>query len=839
MAVWLTSSESLLRRRRRWYRAVGVTALVAGILVGLPPAPASAHDVSGVGATDFHTTVLTFTPAVPGVTLTVIENGSRLQVANTTSTDLVIDGYSGEPYARIGPAGAYVNDNSPATYLDTDRFSLAAVPTSLDPTKPAQWRRVSTHPVLAWHDHRTHWMLLVLPPSVADDPGSPHHISSWALTMHYGGRLLTATGSLDWLPGPSPWPWFLVVAAVAAVIAAAAASRRPYRVAALACVVVVVGQAVHGAGIAFAVVGSVWQQWGSVFAFDAPLVWPFALFAAYLLHRRLARAIWLAGAAGLIIATSLIVDDAPIWWRSSAPSDLPMLWNRAVLALAVGAGLGLALAVYPMLRHHATPPRPWEDDAIERRPRLVLQSTMDSVEPELDSLPPVVPTRASVQVGSATTAEPVGAGGATAAPGVREQRFVETEPVDRVGAAIARRRMAGYLAAGAVGALAGGGARVTVASPTAVPAEAAGPALSDVGARAIPFYGPHQAGIADPTRPQAHGWLAAFDLVAGVDRRALVALLRDWSEAAEALTAGRPVGVGDDLVVAGAGPSALTVTLGFGGSLFGRAGIPATARPAGLAPLPAFGMEQLDPARSGGDLGLIVAGDDPVVVAHASRVLTRLALGSANLRWQMSGFNSARGTSPDAATGRNLMGQLDGTNNPRPVDPDFASRVFVPDSDPASWLRGGSYVVVRRIRMLLDAWDLLTPHAQELVIGRRRDTGAPLTGGNERSAADFGARTPSGALVIPESAHMRLAAPAFNQGAAMLRRGFSYVDGARSGLLFVAWQADPRRGFIPVQQRLVGADALGSFIRHETSALFAAPRGVDPGGYLGQALVEG
>jgi dye decolorizing peroxidase len=404
---------------------------------------------------------------------------------------------------------------------------------------------------------------------------------------------------------------------------------------------------------------------------------------------------------------------------------------------------------------------------------------------------------------------------------------------------MARRRVAGYLAAGAVGALAGGGLGAAVASSTVVPAQAAGPALSDVGTRTIPFNGPHQAGIADPARPQAHGWLAAFDLAERADRAALVALLRGWTAAAEALTAGRPVGAGDDPVVAGVGPSALTITLGFGGSLFGRAGVPITARPAGLAPLPAFGAEQLDPARSDGDLGLIVAGDDPIVVAHASRVLTRLAIGTARLRWQMSGFNAARGTSADAATTRNLMGQLDGTNNPRPVDPDFAARVFVPDDDPASWLRGGSYVVVRRIRMLLDAWDQLNPHAQELVIGRRRDTGAPLTGGDERAAADFGARTPSGALVIPESAHMRLAAPAFNRGAAMLRRGFSYVDGSESGLLFVAWQADPRHGFVPVQQRLVGADALGSFIRHETSALFAAPRGVDPGHYLGQLLMEG
>jgi dye decolorizing peroxidase len=140
--------------------------------------------------------------------------------------------------------------------------------------------------------------------------------------------------------------------------------------------------------------------------------------------------------------------------------------------------------------------------------------------------------------------------------------------------------------------------------------------------------------------------------------------------------------------------------------------------------------------------------------------------------------------------------------------------------------------------MLLDQWDTMTIVDQERVIGRRRENGAPLTGGTEHSAADMGARAADGSLVIPADAHMRLAAPAANEGAAMLRRGFSYVDGSESGLLFLAWQADPRRGFIPVQQRLVAGDALSRFIRHETNALFAMPGGVTPGAYLGQALLE-
>ncbi len=398
--------------------------------------------------------------------------------------------------------------------------------------------------------------------------------------------------------------------------------------------------------------------------------------------------------------------------------------------------------------------------------------------------------------------------------------------------------MAGLLAAGAVGALAGGTAAAMAARPREAAPAPTGPLLGDVGARAIPFHGPHQAGIISPLQPQAHAWVAAFDLLPGADRDALRTMLRQWTEVAAKLSAGEPAGAADDVVVAGIGPAALTVTVGFGPSLFGQAGVPVDARPEALAPLPAFDGETLDPARSDGDLGVVVAADDPVLVAHASRVLVRLAAACARLRWQHQGFNPARGTLPDADTRRNLMGQVDGTNNPRPPEPDFTARIFASDDAPP-WLRGGSYLVVRRIRMLLDDWDTMSTVDKERVVGRRLSDGAPLTGGDERTAADLGAVDAGGGLIIPANAHMRLAAPAANEGAAMLRRGFSFVDGdGAAGLLFLAWQADPRRGFIPVQRRLVGQDALSRFIRHETSALFAVPGGVAAGEYLGQSLVE-
>ncbi len=780
----------MARDRARWWPRA-VAALVGFAFAIAPAAPALAHQVGGVGATNFQTTLSALAPAVPGLTLRVIENGSRLELRNDTDTEVTVAGYGGEPYARVGRSGVFLNDNSPATYLNVDRFSTAVVPPAADGKGPPAWRKVSSDPLWRWHDHRVHWMLKTLPPAVAADPTAPHRISAWTVLLYYGAQRLTATGTLDWVPGPAPWPWFLLVIVVAGAVIAAAFLSRPHRALATAVGLLVFAELAHGLGAMVVTAGSVPQKLSALFGADAFLVWPFAILTAWLLGRRHTRAAWLAAGLGALVAVQMALDDAPVWWRSSSPTALPPNLNRAAVALVVGLGVGLILVLPVLLRRHPPTDRPWPGEATEAA---------------------AVP----------------GQGGPVQA--VPED---PAEPTHGLG----RRQVAGLLAAGALGALAGGTVGVTAGNRSGSVAAPAGPLLDEVGTRAIAFRGLQQAGIVTPSRPQAHAWVAAFDLEPAVGGEALRALLRRWSDAADRLTAGQPVGATDDAVVDGLGPAALTVTVGFGPSLFGKAGIPATARPDALQPLPAFAGERLDQTRSDGDLGVVVAAEDPVVVAHAARVLRRLAAGSARVRWQQSGFNAARGTGSEVATGRNLMGQVDGTHNPRPSDPDFAAKIFVAPDAPA-WLRGGSYLVVRRIRMLLDSWDGLAPAEQERVIGRRRDDGAPLTGGDERTPPDFGARGPDGNLVIPDDAHIRLAAPAANEGAAMLRRGFSFVDGDASGLLFLAWQADPRRGFIPVQQRLVGSDALGRFIRHETSALFAMPTGVAPGSYVGQALLE-
>ncbi|GGW02453.1 hypothetical protein GCM10010230_35530 [Streptomyces narbonensis] len=414
---------------------------------------------------------------------------------------------------------------------------------------------------------------------------------------------------------------------------------------------------------------------------------------------------------------------------------------------------------------------------------------------------------------------------------------------------ISRRRLLGTVgAAGATGLVIGAAGGVGISSAvsgegTTGGSGAGGPqALTSVGATEVMFHGKHQAGITQPL--QSRGHLVAFDLAPGAGRKEAMALLRRWSATAKVLMAGKAPAE-DTGIALDAGPSSLTVTFGFGRTFFDRTGL-TSRRPDQLDLLPAFSSDALDPRRSEGDLWVQIGADDALVAFHALRAVQKDAGDAARVRWQMNGFNRSAGATAKPMTARNLMGQVDGTGNPKPTEPDFDRRIFVPAgaSGAQEWMAGGSYAVVRRIRMLLDDWEKLPLDRQEQVIGRRKSDGAPLTGGSETTELDLNKFGPDGKLVIPDNAHSRISAPEQNGGAAMLRRPFSFHDGIGpdgtpdAGLLFICWQADPFRGFVPVQRKLDRGDALSAFIRHESSGLFAVPGGPAEGEYVGQRLLE-
>jgi deferrochelatase/peroxidase EfeB len=357
---------------------------------------------------------------------------------------------------------------------------------------------------------------------------------------------------------------------------------------------------------------------------------------------------------------------------------------------------------------------------------------------------------------------------------------------------------------GAAGGLAGGIAGAVATSGSIARAQIAPAHPQSAPAEAEPFYGTYQAGITTPMQESLY--FASFDLVTD-NRQDVVALLQRWTVAAARLTAGLPTEPGeqDDQAPAldtgetlGIKPARLTVTFGFGPELFSadgkdRYGI-AHLRPAALIDLPRFNGDQLVPGQSGGALCIQACANDPQVAFHAVRQLARISYGTAQLKWVQSGFSTASHTE---GTPRNLMGFKDGTMNP-------------------------------------------TIKA------------APLGGHHEFDAPNFNATDADGNSIIPDNAHVRLAAPVNNEGAAMLRRSYSYNNGANfvaerwppwhqgieydSGLFFQAYQKDPRTAFAKVFERMSKLDALNQFTTHVSSAIFACPPGVQQGSYIGQSL---
>lgn len=350
----------------------------------------------------------------------------------------------------------------------------------------------------------------------------------------------------------------------------------------------------------------------------------------------------------------------------------------------------------------------------------------------------------------------------------------------------------------------------------------------DVGAgETLPFHGKHQAGIDTP--PQAFATFLGFDLHPEVEAEGLRRMMRLLSDDAARLTTGQPALADTEPEMAHI-PARLTVTFGFGPEFIRRAGGAGADR---VKPLPSFVIDRLEDRWSGGDLLVHVGADDPTTLAHAVRMLLKDARAFASVRWSQQGFREARGSRPDGSTMRNLFGQLDGTSNPADLD----QHVWIDDD---SWLAGGTTAVLRRIVMDLDDWDRVDRPARELSTGRRLDTGAPLTGEHEHDEPDFEARNQVGMRIIPEFSHM---ARAHRAGTSILRRGYNY-DGPASGTssdsgqIFVAYQADVARQFVPIQESLAELDLLNEWTTPIGSAVFAIPPGCAEGGYVGETLLD-
>lgn len=415
--------------------------------------------------------------------------------------------------------------------------------------------------------------------------------------------------------------------------------------------------------------------------------------------------------------------------------------------------------------------------------------------------------------------------------------------VDEQRSGFTRRSVLGGAIAGVAGAAAGFG------GGWAAHAAQATPSSDDLNLE-YPFYTTetrgHQAGIATP--PQNYAMFTTYSMNDGMQRQQLQVLLARWSAAISLLQAGRPIGtvqpqnpngVADDTGEAtNLAPAGLTVTVGLGPSLFDDRFDLAAKRPALLKDLPTISGDNIDPAFHGGDLSLQVCANDPQVVYHAIRNLSRMARDTVTPKWSVTGFGRAS-AGPHQHTPRNLMGFKDGTRNAN-TDELLDKWVWLHQSD-QPWMRGGTYQIVRKISMHIEIWDADYIGDQETVFGRTKYEGAPLTGKQEFDTPDFKKKSANGDHVIDPTAHIALAAHENNGGIQFLRRPYNYTDGMNAhgqldaGLLFCCYTKDPNN-FVTIQSKLGASDLLNEYISHIGSGIFAVPPAPRQGHYIGEQL---
>lgn len=367
----------------------------------------------------------------------------------------------------------------------------------------------------------------------------------------------------------------------------------------------------------------------------------------------------------------------------------------------------------------------------------------------------------------------------------------------------------------------------------------------------IPFDGSHQAGILTPR--QNNATFVALDCTAP-NAEGLFEALQALSSEARLLTQGSAVGVTEidepppDSGLLGAynAPDSLTVTIGFGASLFDdRFGL-ARKRPANLTPMRTFAQDEIDPAATGGDVILQICAGQRDTVVHTVRTLMSAVAGHLTVRWMLDGFQSAFRGPNQHSSRRNLFAFRDGTGNPDTGDAALMDRLIWVDRRAASprWTAGGTYMVVRRIRMFVEFWDRVGMLEQEQMIGRYRVSGAPLGGSHEFENPDYGA-DPHGRR-IPLNAHIRLAndRTPVQETQRMLRRSYSYdlgVDPAgnlNQGLLFVAFNQNTLTQYEPVQQRLEHEPMI-DYIKPVGGGYFFVPRASRaPGDWVGSDLAR-
>jgi hypothetical protein len=307
--------------------------------------PASAHVGGGAAGSDYDARIVSVTPEVPGLTVQILQFGDEFELVNETRTEVLVPGYSDEPYLRIGPDGVWRNANSPATYVNLDRYGLTELPDGVDAEAEPDWVQVSTEPQYVWHDHRTHWMTPnLLPPVVAADPTRSHTVSEWTVPLHYGDTEVAVAGVLTWTPPPAPfltWPVYVVLVLLTAAAGFVARSARP-----LGLLMLVGGAAALWHAVATPEPPtSLGSHAGAVVAALLPAGTAVVVAVAGFLVSRRGRGA-MAGLLAVVLGWLLLVQGLPdvdVLWTANVLSNGPQVPGRIAVAVLVTFGAGFVI----------------------------------------------------------------------------------------------------------------------------------------------------------------------------------------------------------------------------------------------------------------------------------------------------------------------------------------------------------------------------------------------------------------------------------------------------------------------------------------------------------------
>lgn len=322
---------------------------MSAIAVLAAPTPGFAHGVGGLAPTNYRTVLSPGTPDLEDVRVDVIDVGERIALTNTGTDEIIVVGYEGEPYLRIGPAGTFTNLRSPATYLNATTTPTGPPPASADPAAPPEWKQISTTSTARWHDHRAHWMGSQ-PAVVRNDPGRTHVLTTWTIPLRRDGVDITAIrGDIRWIPPTSPWPWIIAAAVIAIGIALASRLRiargiwiGSLAVTALTEIAIVVGS------VRYAETSAIQRISAGAYNIAGACL---AVLACIAVLRKQVRAV-----APLVLITGLVVflgTGIPGFKELSAsqlPTIVPTTTTRALITLAIGLGLGLTVGAAQLLR---------------------------------------------------------------------------------------------------------------------------------------------------------------------------------------------------------------------------------------------------------------------------------------------------------------------------------------------------------------------------------------------------------------------------------------------------------------------------------------------------------